>query len=163
MVSLPRAARRPAFSQLAGAMVLALAAGLPVSITPAAAQSVACDGIQPLLVQRKSIADKLSAAGKKKIDARVACTGFTQLVANGAAIVKFVDMNKDWCQIPDSFATGVKADHSKAVAIRARACTFVAKQAEAEKRAKSGNGGGGGGLLGGGGLTGQLVMPQGAL
>jgi hypothetical protein len=71
MVSLPRAARRSASFTLAGATVLALAAAVPPRRRSARRGAiVACDSIQPLLAQRKSIAASCR-AGKKKIDARV--------------------------------------------------------------------------------------------
>lgn len=142
------------------------AAGLlAVAVPQAGAQSASCQSIQPMLVQRKEISGRLSAGPKGKLDARVACSGFNQLVSNGQALIKWVDANKDWCQIPDTFVGGIKADHEKAISIRARACKVAAQQTEMEKRAKEGGGGGGGagGLLGGGGLTGQQAMPQGAL
>lgn len=125
------------------------------------AQGNDCGAIQGHLTQRKSIADSLQGGGKKKIDPKVACAGFNKLVANGAGIMKWLDANKDWCQVPDSFVEGIKADHVKAQEIRGRACNVAAKMEQMEKQAKSG--GGGSGLLGGGGLTGPTTLPQGAL
>ncbi len=136
---------------------------LTATVPDAGAQSTSCQNIQPMLTQRKEISGRLSAGPKGKMDARVACSGFNQLVSNGQTLIKWVDANKDWCQIPDAFVGGIKADHEKAVSIRARACKVAAQQSEMEKRAKEGGGGGGGGLLGGGGLAGQQAMPQGAL
>jgi hypothetical protein len=120
--------------------------------------SGSCGDIQGHLQQRKSIAESLQAGGKKKMDAKVACAGFGKLVANGTAILKWTDANKDWCQVPETFVEGIKADHAKAQEIRAKACNVAAKIQQMEKQAKSG-----GGLLGGGGLTGPTAMPQGAL
>lgn len=124
--------------------------------------STSCGDIAKHLEQRKSIAASLQAGGKKKMDAKVACAGFGKLVANGAAIVKWTDANKDWCQVPDSFVEGIKADHVKAQEIRAKACNVAAKITQMEKQAKA-NQNKGGGLLGGGGLTGSTSLPQGAL
>lgn len=125
--------------------------------------SSSCGAIQSQLEQRKSIAASLQAGGKKKIDAKTACVGFNRLVANGEAILRWTTVNKDWCQVPDSFVEGIKADHVKAQDIRTKACTVAAKIQQMEKQAKSGNGPGGGGLLGGGGLTGSTALPRGAL
>ena len=142
-----------------------LLATLPMAaaIGGASAQSSACGELQGHLMQRKSIAEKLSAGGKKQMDAKVACAGFTQLVVNGNTLLKWSEANKDWCQVPDSFIESMKADHAKAVSIKARACGVAAKQSQMEKQAKSGAGPGGGGLIGGGGLSGSSAMPQGAL
>lgn len=140
------------------------AAGLLVSAVPdAGAQSASCQSIQPMLTQRKDISGRLSSGAKGKLDARVACSGFNQLVSNGQTLIKWVETNKDWCQIPETFVSGIKADHEKAISIRARACKVAAQQTQMDKRAKEGAGSGAGGLLGGGGLAGQQAMPQGAL
>lgn len=155
-----------ASSRSASRLVLAAmgAAGLLAAAVPEAfAQSTSCQSIQPMLTQRKDISSRLTAGSKGKLDARVACSGFNQLVSNGQTLIKWVDANKDWCQIPDAFVGGIKADHEKAVSIRARACKVAAQQTQMEKRAREGGGSGAGGLLGGGGLAGQQAMPQGAL
>lgn len=162
MLKRPCASARSASCLAAAAMG---AAGLLMAAVPeAVAQSASCQSIQPMLTQRKEISGRLTAGAKGKLDARVACSGFNQLVSNGQTLIKWVDANKDWCQIPDAFVGGIKADHEKAISIRARACKVAAQQTQMEKRAREGgNGSGAGGLLGGGGLAGQQAMPQGAL
>ena len=142
---------------LAGVAVLTFVSGQAF-----AQASASCGEIAKHLEQRKTIAASLQAGGKKKMDAKVACAGFGRLVANGATIVKWTDANKDWCQVPDSFVEGIKADHVKAQEIRAKACNVAAKIQQMEKQAKK-QGPAGGGLLGGGGLTGSSALPQGAL
>lgn len=144
-------------TRIAGIAAIVLSAG----VAYAQEASSPCGAIQGHLQQRKSIAESLQAGGKKKIDPKTACAGFGRLVTNGAHIMKWLEANKDWCQVPDSFAEGIKADHVKAQEIRGKACNVAAKVEQMEKQAKSG--GGGGGLLGGGGLTGPSNLPQGAL
>lgn len=159
--------KRPCASARSASRLIVVAVGaaglITAAVTEAGAQSAICQNIQPMLTQRKEISGKLSAGAKGKLDARVACSGFNQLVSNGQTLIKWVDANKDWCQIPEAFVGGIKADHEKAISIRARACKVAAQQTEMDKRAREGGGGGAGGLLGGGGLAGQQVMPQGAL
>ena len=143
-----------------GFLALSVAAALGGSATAALAQASGCGDLQGQLLQRKAIGDRITASGtKKQIDAKLACTAFTQLVQNGVTLIKWVEANKEWCQVPDSFVESIKADHGKAQAIRSKACTFAARQTEAEKQSRNG----GGGLLGGGGLSGSTAMPQGAL
>lgn len=127
------------------------------------AQSASCADIQKMLLQRKSIGERISAAtaGKKQIDAKRACTDFGALVSNGQTLIKFADVNKDWCQIPDSFVQGIKEDHGRALKIRGQACGAAAKQVQMEKQAREG--GGNTGLLGGNGISGASRLPQGAL
>ena len=138
------------------------ALGLAAASTGALAQASGCGDLQSHLIQRKSIAESLTPKGKQQMDAKVACQGFNQLVANGDKLLKWAAANKEWCQIPDGFIDSIKTDHGKAQQIRGRACGMAAKQNQMEQQAKNG-GGGGGGLLGGGGLTGSTSLPQGAL
>jgi hypothetical protein len=144
----------------AAVLVVAAFGVAPVFPAVAFAQSASCSEIQTFLVQRKTIAGSLTVKKGQQMDAGFACAGFGKLVANGNALIKWVDANKDWCQIPDNFVTGIKEDHGRATTIRAKACGVAAKQAQMEKKAKEG---GSGGLLGGGGLEGPTRLPQGAL
>jgi hypothetical protein len=142
-------------------------AGLAVALSlgsagSAMAQSAACGDIGKQLTARKSIVDRLQKLGNKNIDPRQACTFFGQLVQNGSVLIKWVDANKEWCQVPDTFAEGIKADHERAQTMRGKACAVAAQVTKAEKRAREA-GPGGGGLLGGNSLEGQYRMPQGAL
>jgi hypothetical protein len=142
---------------LAGAAVIALGAA------PALAQSETCNQFGKTIQDRAAIVQKLNNAGNKdkKVDPKTACSLFGSLVANGEGAVKWLETNKDWCQIPETFITNIKAEHAKAVGLRGQACKAAAQQAAIEKKAKEG--GGGSGLLGGDGLTGSFKMPQGAL
>ncbi|WP_246505343.1 hypothetical protein [Microvirga antarctica] len=153
-------------SSIAAALV---AAGVLVA-APAFAQSSDCQEAQKFLGERQSLIqqiNKLGGGGKKKtVDPRAACGIFTKLVNNGSAGVKWIAANKDWCQVPDQFATNFSDDHKRAVEMKGKACDAAAKMAQMEKQAREGaksGGGGGGGLLGGGGLTGTYSMPKGAL
>ena len=164
MMLSPGAPSRPAGrSAVRIAAFAATLLSVSMGTSAAFAQSSSCGDIQKLLLQRKSIGERIQAAtaGKKQIDAKRACSDFGSLVTNGNSLIKFAETNKDWCQIPDSFLEGVKADHGRAVKIRGQACGAAAKQAQMEKQAREG--GGGGGLLGGGGLSGASRLPQGAL
>jgi hypothetical protein len=156
-------ARTARLSLSAGAFILAGSIMVPLVATKAEAQAAGCGDIQKFLIERKSIAGGLSPKKGQQLDARVACTGFGKLVSNGSTLIKWVDTNKDWCQIPDNFVSGIKADHERATAIRAKACGIAANQVQMEKQARQQSGGGGGGLLGGPGLEGQMRVPQGAL
>lgn len=142
-----------------GVRALALA-GCVLAPGHVMAQAAGCGDLGAKLKERSTIAGGLQPGKNGKVDPRVACTSFTKLVANGASILKWTEANKDWCQVPDNFVESVKADHAKAVTIRAKACQVAQQAVQMEKQAREG---GGGGLLGGGGLTGPTRMPQGAL
>jgi hypothetical protein len=168
MLSLPsaqfRAAHLVSAVRLGGLAGIALLVGsviAPPSATQALAQAAGCGDIQKMLLERKALAASLSPKKGQKLEAKFACGQFGKLVANGNTLIKWVDTNKDWCQIPDSFIGGIKTDHSRATAIRVKACSVAAQMQKMEKQAKEG--GGSAGLLGGGGLEGQTKLPQGAL
>lgn len=164
MMLSPSAPARPKPAKVARAALFAatlLSVSLGASVA-SAQQASGCGDIQKMLVERKSIGDRITAAtsGKKQIDPKRACTDFGALVSNGSGLIKWVDTNKEWCQIPDNFAQSIKEDHGRAVKIRGQACGAAAKQAQMEKQARDGASTG---LLGGGGLSGATRMPQGAL
>jgi hypothetical protein len=157
----PSHPRRPALpSRLAPAGLAALAC---LAGAPAFAQAASCQDFGQTLTERRSIVEKLASMGnkKKQMDAKVACSMFGTLVSNGNSAVKWLETNKDWCQVPDALIENIKQDHARAVDLRGKACKAAAQQAAMEKKAKEG--GSSSGLLGGDGLTGSYKMPQGAL
>ena len=140
-----------------------LSFSLLASTAPSQAQNSGCGDIQQHLVERQNLVKNFQALTgdkKKPIDARVACTALGKLTNNGTTALKWMDTNKDWCQIPEQFVQSFKADHENVGKMRNQACGVAAKQAEMEKKAKAGQAGG---LLGGGGLEGTYRIPQGAL
>ena len=164
--SWPALASRLARASLAG---ISLPVVLAALTTTASAQSSPCMDIQKHIGERKAIVARLQALGgkKKSVDPQEACAMFGKLVANGNATLKWAEVNKDWCQVPDSFVEGMKTDHNRATSMRGQACGVAAKQAAMERKARQqaqqAQQGGGGGLLGGPGLSGEYKIPQGAL
>lgn len=146
---------------------LAAAAGLVLAFGAAGgalAQSSACQDIAKTLQERKNIVERLSKIGKGgKIDPRQACAGFTQLVSNGQSVLKWMEANASWCQVPDVFVENMKNDHKKSADLRGKACKVAAQQDQMQRQARQGGGPQAGGLLGGNGLEGNRRMPQGAL
>ncbi|HZW46681.1 MAG TPA: hypothetical protein VFF61_04080 [Microvirga sp.] len=133
---------------------------------PASAQSSACQDGQKILLERQEIIKQVTAltgGGKKKqIDPRAACTVFGKLVTNGDAGLKWMTTNKDWCQVPEQVFENFQQDHKRAQTFKGQACGAAAKLAEMEKRAKKQAQQGAPGRIGGG-LTGTLSVPKGAL
>lgn len=135
------------------------------SLSPGFAQSAGCDDVKPLLEKRqKLIAEIQSWSAKKnaKVDPRKACSVGKQLVSNGTTLLKWLNENKDWCGVPDSFVTNIENDHKQSQGFQGGACKAAAQAAKMEKMQREG-----GGIernpLGGGGLSGQWKIPQGAL
>ena len=146
--------------------VLALG-GVVALAGPAAAQGAACTDLQKTLVERQKLIGQANAGAnnkKLKMSAQQACGLFTKLQANGQSGMKFIEANKDWCSIPESFTEGFKADHEKVSGMRSKICGAAAQQAVMEKkmRAQAAQNQGSG-LLGGPGLSDSFKVPQGAL
>ena len=57
-------------------------------------------------------------------------------MTNGDAGMKWITANKDWCQVPDQFATSFAEDHKRAVDMKGKACAAAAKMAADEKQAQ---------------------------
>jgi hypothetical protein len=153
----PLALRSLTTAALAGAALL-------VAATPASAQ--VCQEGGKLVQDRQTIIQQLTKAGgkDKKLDPRMACGTFGKLVTNGEQSLKWLEANKDWCQIPDQAVENLKQEHAKAKEIRGQACQAAAKIAQMEKQARQQQQQQQqGGNPFGGGLTGQYKVPQGAL
>ena len=154
-------------------LLAALAAtGFLFATAPAFAQASGCQEGQKILQERQGLiqqVNKLTNGGKnKQIDPRAACTIFTKLVSNGTTGEKWMTANKDWCQVPDQLIQSFAEDHKRSQQFKGQACGAAAKMAEMEQRAKQaqqGQQGQQGGMAGkmGGGLTGTLSVPKGAL
>jgi hypothetical protein len=152
----------PVTNRAARFVAAALAAGLAFAVTPAQAQSAVCAEGTKMLEQRRALGARIT--GKKRVDPRTACSVLGQMVSNGNAVIKWAETNKDWCQIPDEFFNGLKADNAKVTTFRGQACKAAAQQAQLEKQAKErGAQGGRSGMWGGDGISGTQRMPQGAL
>jgi hypothetical protein len=139
------------------------AAGLVFAAAPALAQANACAQGQKIIMERQNLFQQWNnLAGKgKKVDPRTACNLMTKLVSNGETGLKWLEGNKDWCQVPDQIAEGFKQSQQQAKDARGKACQIAAQMNEMEKKAKEAQRGGGNPF--GGGLTGEYKIPQGAL
>lgn len=147
---------------LTGLMLVGLGATVSASAQGAGAN---CSDIQSTLTERKALVEKIETIQKtkKKPTPQEVCTIFTKLTTNGATAVKWLDANKDWCSIPDTFAEGFKNDHKKVSEIRGKTCDMAAKAAIMQKRAAQAQSAPQNQLYGGPGLSGSFKMPQGAM
>jgi hypothetical protein len=141
------------------------AAGLLAAAEPAFAQAAGCQDAQKFMSERKSLSEQLQKAGgkDKKLDPRIACTIFGKLQSNGESGLKWIEANKDWCQIPDQFTQNFKNEHDKVKELRGQACKVAAQFTAMEKKARQAQQQQKGGNPFGGGLTGEYSIPKGAL
>ena len=148
-------------SHLAAALI---GAGTLTMSAPALAQSGSCADGQKFFMTTQSLTEQLNktAVKNKQLDARAACPILTKMVANGEAGVKWLESNKDWCQVPGQITENFTQAVDKFKDLRGKACSMAAKMNAMEKQAKE-QAARGGGMLGGSGLTGEFKVPQGAL
>jgi hypothetical protein len=142
------------------------AVAMLVAASPALAQASGCQDAQTFMVERKNLSEQLQkSAGKdKKLDPRVACTVFGKLQTNGEKGLKWLEANKDWCQIPDQFTQNFSQEHDKIKDLKGQACKAAAQYGEMEKKARQAQQQQQKGANPfGGGLTGEYKVPQGAL
>jgi len=143
------------------------AAGLIAAAGPVLAQAAGCQDAEKFMTERKGLSEQLQKAGgkDKKLDPRTACTLFGKLQSNGESGLKWIEANKDWCQIPDQFAQNFKAEHEKVKELRGQACKVAAEFTAMEKkaRAQAQQQQQKGGNPFGGGLKGEYSIPKGAL
>ncbi len=142
--------------------------GLMLSAMPAAAQAPECLEGRKLFEERQSIMGRINAWQKKKVDPNTACRTLTQLQGNGTRTIKWLEVNKDWCQVPEQAAEAINAQQSQVSASRANACKAAAEfnkaAAEARKQAQRAQQGGAPGFGGVDDFTGApRPIPQGAL
>lgn len=152
--------KRITFTIIAAGIVAGFAFSGPQTVTPAAAQGMSCNDINPMLEQRSSLVERVNALGTEDVDPRRACPVFRELVENGEQVKEFVEDNQAWCQIPQSFVDGFLQDHEQVTSVRDQACQAAAQINRLEREARQQQEQG---QLGGPGLTGRFPIPQGAL
>lgn len=120
-----------------GAGFLAGALGLP-----AAAVAGDCNSdIAGLTAKRQTYIEKLNVlakATKGKLDPVASCPQLRGLVAAEAALIKYLEANKNWCNIPDEAVANLKAADAKSQTFATQACNLAAQAKKAQQQQASG-------------------------
>lgn len=145
-----------------------LAAGLFAGTLPAMAQADICGTGRKLFEERQTIMSRINSWQKSKIDPGTACRTLTQLQGNGTKTLQWLEVNKDWCQVPDQAVDSLKTQQSQVSASRGNACKAAADYnraaTEARKQAQRAQQGGNAGFAGVDDFSGApRPVPQGAL
>ena len=75
---------------------------------------------------RTETQDKASAVRKaidKKVERKEVCTLVQRFYAAEGTVVKFLEDNKTWCNIPDQAISAAKENHERTLKFRTAACT----------------------------------------
>ena len=108
------------------ALALALAAGFA---GPALAD---CGPDMQKLAQARNVElEKVNAFAKaahgKPLDPEQFCIKSAGLLKAEAAIIAYMEKNKDWCSFPDEAIDNLKTSHAKNVGFNGKACQVAAK------------------------------------
>lgn len=126
--------------------------------SPALALTPSCQAdLDKHAQSRLSVVERINKWGKKKPSAQQACSAFGDLVKVEGDMLKWMEDNMAWCQLPDALVEDFKKTAAQGVKVRGQACT--AAKREAQMRAQQQQGGGQRGPAVGGGVQ----LPKGAL
>lgn len=124
---------------------LAFAAVLPVAVLGfglSAAHAGDCNAdIAGLSKTRQSFIEKLNVlakASKGKLDPVSSCAPLQGLVKAEAALLKYLEGNATWCNVPDETVAGLKAGTAKSVTFATQACAFAAQAKKAQQQQANG-------------------------
>lgn len=109
--------------------LLSVGAGLALTV-----QSARADCMTDFAAIREEMQTKgkaLEAAGKAKAPPQELCPLFRAYTAAEAKLVKYLNDNKEWCQIPDEAVAQSKASNQKSTALRDKVCAAAASGAAA--------------------------------
>ncbi len=91
-------------------------------------------------VELQRVNDFAKAAHGKPLDPEGFCVKSAGLLRAEAALIAYMDKNKDWCSFPDEAINGLKASHAKNAGFSAKACTVAAKMKKMKEQAAQGGG-----------------------
>lgn len=117
-----------------------LAAGL--AVTPALAGDCNTD-IGALSQKRQVFINKLNDLAKQskgKLDPVASCPVLRSLVVSEGALIKYLDANKNWCNVPDDTVANLKAADVKSQGFATKACEIAAQAKQQQKQASTGGG-----------------------
>lgn len=99
--------------------------------------------IAGLTQKRQAVIERLnnlSKAAKGKLDPVASCPTLRLLVKAEGELLKYLEANKNWCNVPDEAVAGLKAAGSKSQTFATQACnlaTQVKKQQQQQATAGS--------------------------
>ena len=82
----------------------------------------------------------LAKASKGKLDPVSSCPQLKGLVKTEGDLLRYLETNKNWCNVPDDTVTNLKAADSKSQAFATQACSLASQAAKQKQEAASGGG-----------------------
>ena len=107
------------------ALVLTLAA-VGSAAAQAPSQANCAQDFLALRTDAETKGKALRAAGDRKVPATELCPLFRRFSEAEAKIVRFLEQNQAWCQVPPEIVKNAKTNHAKTVQLRTRVCQAAA-------------------------------------
>jgi hypothetical protein len=141
---------------LAAAMMMAGVVVLGAA-SPAFAMPESCQkDLNTYAEKRMAAINRINAFKGKRPTASAACSAFGNLVASEDKMIKWMEGNKEWCQIPDTLIDDLKKNSAQGIKVRGQACSAAKKEAQMRAQAARQQ-------TGGGAPRPAVRLPQGAL
>lgn len=98
---------------------------------PAAALTPSCQAdLDKYGTARLAVIERINGFKKAKPTAKQACATFNELVKAEADMLKWMDENKEWCQLPEPFVEDYRKGTAQGVKYRTQVCTAAKRQAQ---------------------------------
>lgn len=118
--------------------------GLTVAGVASAARAGDCNAdIGGLSQKRQAYIDKLNEiakASKGKLDPIASCPALQGLVKSETALIKYLEANSAWCNVPDNTVASLKSGNEKSVMFAQKACAFAEQAKKAQQQQAAGIG-----------------------
>ena len=82
----------------------------------------------------------LAKASKGKLDPISSCPQLRGLVKTEGDLLRYLEANKNWCNVPDDTVSNLKAADAKSQAFATQACNLATQVAKQKQQAASGGG-----------------------
>jgi hypothetical protein len=111
-----------------------------------AAYAQSCgDDLKRLSEKREAELNRVNALVKankgKPMDPQVFCSQSSGLNTAEAALIAYMEKNKDWCGVPEDALAALKANHVKSLGFAHKACTVAAQMRQMKKQQEAGGNG----------------------
>ena len=121
----------------------ALSAVAVMALPVALAFAGDCNGdIAGLTAKRQTFIEQLNVLSKKskgKLDPVASCPTLRGLVSTESNLIKYLEANKNWCNVPDEVLANLKTADVKSQQFATQACNFATQAKAAQQKQASGN------------------------
>ncbi len=113
-----------------------------IGLSGTAASAGDCNtDIAALSQKRQGVMEKLNVlakATKGKLDPVASCPTLKGLVVTETALLKYLEANKNWCNVPDAAVDNLKAANAKSQQFATQACTLAVQVKKQQQQQASG-------------------------